>query len=333
MSINYIFPLVSVIVLFLAAYVGVSAAGLEIFFGVIFPYLAVIIFLAGVILRVLDWSRSPVPFRIPTTAGQEKSLPWIKQSKFDNPSSTFGVVIRMALEILFFRSLFRNTKLVSKEDGKVFFYGMELWLWIAALAFHYSFLVVIIRHFRFFLEPVPVCIHLLEKVDGFLQVGVPGVMVSGIVLLVAITYLFFRRIYIPQVRYVSLAADYFPLFLIMGIAISGILMRYFFKANVVGAKELAMGIVTLHPTIPKGIGSIFYIHLFFVSVLIAYFPFSKLMHLGGIFLSPTRNLANNNRMKRHINPWNHPVKVHTYDEYEEEFREKMIEAGLPVEKE
>jgi hypothetical protein len=25
--------------------------------------------------------------------------------------------------------------------------------------------------------------------------------------------------------------------------------------------------------------------------------------------------------------------VHTYDEYEDEFRDKMIEAGLPVEKE
>jgi len=53
----------------------------------------------------------------------------------------------------------------------------------------------------------------------------------------------------------------------------------------------------------------------------------------GVFLSPTRNLSNNSRFVRHINPWNYPVKVHTYDEYEEEFRDKMIEAGLPVEKE
>ena len=57
------------------------------------------------------------------------------------------------------------------------------------------------------------------------------------------------------------------------------------------------------------------------------------MHMGGIFLSPTRNLANDNRMNRHLNPWNAPVKVHTYEEYEDEFREKMKLAGLPVEKE
>jgi nitrate reductase gamma subunit len=67
-------------------------------------------------------------------------------------------------------------------------------------------------------------------------------------------------------------------------------------------------------------------------VLLAYFPFSKLMHLGGIFMSPTRNMANTSRVKRHVNPWNYPVKVHSYGAYEDEFREKMIEAGLPVEK-
>jgi hypothetical protein len=36
-------------------------------------------------------------------------------------------------------------------------------------------------------------------------------------------------------------------------------------------------------------------------------------------------------MRRHLNPWNAPVTVHTYEEYEEEFRDKMIEAGIPVE--
>jgi hypothetical protein len=70
-----------------------------------------------------------------------------------------------------------------------------------------------------------------------------------------------------------------------------------------------------------------------LSVLLAYFPFSKLMHMGGVFLSPTRNMANNNRSKRHVNPWSYPVKVHTYEEWEEEFHDKMKAAGLPLEKE
>jgi hypothetical protein len=64
---------------------------------------------------------------------------------------------------------------------------------------------------------------------------------------------------------------------------------------------------------------------------VAYFPLSKLMHMPGIFMSPTLNLANNSRARRHINPWNVPVEVHTYQQYENEFRGRMIEAGLPVE--
>jgi nitrate reductase gamma subunit len=237
----------------------------------------------------------------------------------------------MFLEIVFFRSLFRNTKCELKEGDKLS-YEWEKWLWAGALAFHWAFFTVLFRHLRFFLEPVPACLQILEKLDGFLQIGLPGLMLSGVVLLAAVTFLFLRRLFVPQVRYISLASDYFPLFLIMGIAFTGILMRYFAKTDIVGIKEFTMGLVTLKPHIPEGVGGLFYVHLFFVSVLLAYFPFSKLMHLGGIFMSPTRNLANNSRVKRHLNPWNYPVETHTYQQYEDEFREKMIEAELPVEK-
>lgn len=332
MNVKYIFSLLSVIVLILIAYVGVEAAGLQVFFGIIIPYVAVLIFIGGFIYRVMGWASSPVPFRIPSTCGQQKTLPWFKQNKIDNPFTTGGVIIRMMLEILCFRSLFRNTRMALNEGPKIS-YVWEKWLWLAALAFHYSFLTVLIRHLRFFLEPVPVCLQWLEYIDGFFQVGLPGLFMSGAVLLAAVTFLFLRRIYLPQMRYISLAADFFPLFLIISIAITGILMRYFTKVDVVGIKELAMGLASFHPVIPEGIGAIFYIHLFLVSILFIYFPFSKLMHMGGVFMSPTRNLPNNTRAKMHINPWNYPVKVHTYNEYEDEFREKMKEAGLPLEKE
>ena len=332
MNEKYLYSLMAVIALFLVAYVGVEAIGLQWLFGIIIPYLALITFIVGFVMRVNDWARSPVPFRIPSTCGQQKSLPWIKHSKIDNPFSTGGVIIRMILEILLFRSLFRNTKCTMNEGAKIS-YVWEKWLWLFSLAFHYSFLIVLVRHLRFFLEPVPVCFQMLDKLDGFLQIGLPGVMISGVLLLAAVIFLLLRRIIISQVRYFSLAADFFPLFLIIAIAVSGIMMRYFIKVDIVGVKELTMGLVTFHPHIPEGIGAVFYVHVFFVSVLLAYFPFSKLMHLAGIFLSPTRNLPNNNRAYRHINPWNPKVKVHTYAEYEDDFREKMIEAGLPVDKE
>jgi len=331
MNTKYIYSLLAVLVLFLLAYVGVEALGLQVLFGVIFPYLAVIVFLVGFCYRVMGWARSAVPFRIPTTAGQHMSLPWFKQNKIDCPSTTGGVVLRMILEIVCFRSLFRNTRMKFRDGDKIA-YSLEIFLWVGALAFHYSFLTVVVRHLRFFTEPVPLPIQYLENLDAFFQFGLPVVYLSGVVLLAATVYLFLRRLFIPYVRYVSLAADFFPLFLIGGIAFTGVLMRYFSKVDIYSAKKLTMGLVTFHPTIPEGIGGLFYVHLFFVCILLAYFPFSKLMHLGGIFLSPTRNLPTDTRARRHVNPWNYPVHVHTYEEYEDEFREKMIDVGLPVDK-
>lgn len=302
-------------------------------FGVAIPYAAGAVFLAGVAYRVLKWARAPVPFHTPTTCGQEKSMPWVKNSFLDNPHNALGVLGRMALEILFFRSLFRNTKSELREGGARLAYADSKWLWLGGIVFHWSFLVIVVRHLRFFLEPVPFFVHWAQFFDGFFQIGVPILYLTDLGILTAVTYLFLRRVAIPQLRYLSLTADYLPLFLILGIATTGILMRYFIKVDVIAVKKLALGLAGLNPSVPEGIGTIFYMHLFLACSLLAYFPFSKLMHMGGVFLSPTRNLANNSRMKRHVNPWNHDVKVHTYAEYEDEFRDVMKAAGLPLEKE
>ena len=333
MNQRYLIPLTAVFLLFLVAYTGVEGAGLQVVFGVLIPYLAVAVFLVGFVLKVMGWASSAVPFRIPTTCGQQKSLPWIKQNTIDNPNTSAGVFVRMVLEIFVFRSLFRNTKAAfNRNASNRLSYSWEIFLWVGALAFHYSFLVVLLRHFRFFTSPVPSCLQWLEYVDGIVQLGLPGLFLSGVVLLGAALFLLGRRIFDAKVNYISQAADYFPLFLIIGIAATGISMRYFTKVDIIGIKELTMGLVTFSPVIPEGVGGLFYAHVFLVSILFAYFPMSKLMHMGGVFLSPTRNMANNTRAKHHENPWNYDVDVHTYEQYEDHFRDKMIEAGLPVDK-
>jgi nitrate reductase gamma subunit len=337
---HFFVALAAVLGLFIIAYVGAQGK-LQLVFGVVVPYMAALIFVEGLIYRVIQWARSPVPFRIPTTGAQNRTLPWIERNlgeRLDNPADTKHLLGRMALEVLAFRSLFRNlrTELVKDPDnpeGARLIHWSYKWLWLGAIAFHYAFLVVILRHLRFFMEPVPYPITLLTDVDGFFQFFVPAVYLSGIVMVVAVAYLLARRLTNPSMRYISLAADYFPLLLILGIGTTGILMRYFFKTDVVAVKQLALGLVTLHPVVPPNLSSLFFAHLFLVSVLFAYFPFSKLMHAPGVFMSPTRNLACNNRWVRHVNPWNYPVKFHSYAEYEDKFRDAMIEAGLPVEKE
>jgi nitrate reductase gamma subunit len=294
------------------------------------PYTAMAIFLAGVVWRVLVWAQSPVPFRIPTTCGQQKSLPWIRSSWLDCPHTTFGAVARVASEILLFRSLFRNH--TPERSGFRLVYGQTRLLWLGALCFHWSLLAILVRHLRLFLVPVPKAVLALQAMDGFLQIGIPVIYLSDALILVALLYLAGRRVLNPQLRYLSLAADHLALLLLLSLAVSGMLMRYAGRIDVAGVKQYAMGLVTFTPVLPRESGVLFYVHVALVSLLLAWFPFSKLMHMGGIFLSPTRNLANNSRMKRHVNPWNPPVAVHTYEEWEDEYRVKMIDAGLPVEK-
>jgi len=328
---NALLSLIVVIVLAAIGYYGGGSA--KFVFGVVIPYAAFIFFVGGMVYRILKWASSPVPFRIPTTAGQQKSLPWIKHSWIENPSNGLGVIVRMALEVLAFRSLFRNLKTQTYEGAQLA-YGEAKWLWAAGLAFHYSFAIILFRHLRFFIEKVPFPVQLADMLDSFLQIGAPLLYITDVVLLAAVTYLFFRRVALPQVRYISLAADYFPLFMIFGIGLTGVLMRYFVKTDIINVKVLAMGLISLQPVAPaESLSPLFFTHLFLLSALFAYFPLSKLVHMGGVFLSPTRNMANTSRTKRHINPWNYPVHVHTYQQYEDEFREKMKGAGLPVEKE
>ena len=148
----------------------------------------------------------------------------------------------------------------------------------------------------------------------------------------SIAYLVIRRFTNEKVRYISLSQDYLVLFLIIGALVSGILMRYFIKVDVALAKTFIMNVVQLRPTAVEGLGSIFYIHMTFVSALFMYFPFSTLMHMGGIFFSQPINMAVDTRRRSHVNPWNPPKKNRTYAEYEDDFRDVMAEVGLPLEK-
>ncbi|KAF0156918.1 MAG: nitrate reductase gamma subunit [Syntrophaceae bacterium] len=319
-------------VLILAALpTALSAVGLTGLITNILPYVAIAFFLIGFVFRILLWAKSPVPFRISTTCGQGKSLPWIKSNPVESPAGYWGVIARMAQEVFLFRSLFRNTD-VAIVDGRPV-YGSAKWLWFCGLLFHWSFAIIVLRHLRFFVEPIAPWIGALSALDGFFEIGIPTLYLSDAAILVGLTFLFLRRVVVPQMRYISLFTDYFSLLLIAGVVTTGLLMRHFFPADLNAVKALAMGWVTFSPVVPQEISAVFHIHLCFIFVLLAWFPASKLMHAGGIFLSPTRNLANDSRMQRHINPWNAPVKVHTYEEYEDEFRGKMKASGLPVEKE
>jgi nitrate reductase gamma subunit len=316
-----------------------AAVGMVALFGVALPYAAAAIFVLGMCWRMVYWAKSPVPFNIPTTGGQEASLPFIKQAKLDCPATKCQVWGRMALEVLLFRSLFRNTHATVLDShpvskGPYTAYYSSKWLWCFALLFHYCFLMIILRHFRFFTEPVPTCVTLLETLDGIMQIGAPRLFLTGVVILVALCFLLGRRMFDERLRFISLANDYFPLWLLLGIVGTGLCLRYFDKAEIALVKVFVMGLTTFSPDLShaKELNPMFFVHLTLVATLLCYFPFSKLTHAAGVFFSPTRNLANDSRRVRHINPWNPPKQYFTYPEYEDTYRDAMAEAGLPLDK-
>jgi nitrate reductase gamma subunit len=326
-----ILSLFAVVVLMLLPAAGIWLADLRWLFGIGVPYAAFLLFLSGFFWRMLTWASSPVPFHIPTVCGQQKSLPWIEWNRTESPWSSWGVAVRVACEVVFFRSLFRNDRTELKGANSLVS-GSFRYLWLGGLLFHWALAIILFRHLRFFTEPVLPGIDLIQTLDGLFQLGTPTLYLTDIAIFVSLSYLLFRRMRKGQVRHISLPQDYFALFLLGTIVITGLLLRLFFHPDLVAVKEVVMGVVRLRPALPSTVSLLAYIHLFLVCVLLAYFPFSKLMHGPGIFLSPTRNQRNNSRAELHVNPWDYPVKVHTYEEYEEEFGEAMREAGLPVDR-
>ncbi|MCX7857272.1 MAG: sulfate reduction electron transfer complex DsrMKJOP subunit DsrM [Deltaproteobacteria bacterium] len=330
--IRLIYAFVLTLFLILIPLFGVGILGLTRFFSIVIPYSAFLIFLAGSILRVLSWVSSPQPFKIPLTAGQQRSLQWIKSSYIESPYNKIGIFMRMLLEILFFRSLLKNEK-TNPHVSKWLLFTSNKRFWLMSILFHYSLLIIVFRHLKLFFEPIPSIVNLLSRIDALFEISIPTILLTEIIVLVCIAYLLLRRIVVSQVRYISLTSDYFVLFLLLSVVLTGILLRHLFRVDIMDVKRFALGLFLFNPYIPHFVGSCFYVHLFLVSFLFAYFPFSKLVHAGGVFLSPTRNLENNSRTIRYLNPWNYPVKTRTYDEWEDEFREMMKEANIPVEKE
>jgi len=296
-------------------------------------YAAAAVFLCGLSWRVWVWARTPEPFRIPTTTGQQASLPGLARSRVESPSTRTGVAGRLALEALLFRSLFRNTAPAPAPAGAadpppVFLERKALWL--GALALHYSLLVIVVRHLRLFVDPVPALATALAAADGFFEIGTPRLYAADVVVIAALAYLLARRIRDPLLRYVSLPADYLALGTLIAVTGSGIILRYVARTDVTAVRGYTLGLVALAPGPLAGPTGWLAVHVAAVAFLLAILPFTKMMHAAGVWLSPTRNQANDSRRRRHVNPWNAPVPVHGYAAWQAEFRDKLAAAGLPI---
>lgn len=292
--------------------------------------LAPVVFLVAFVWKVARWMRAPVPFRIPITVGQQKGLACIAHSRTGSPHSSAEVLLRVLLDVLLLRPLFRATP-TAPTLGRGLGHGMARSLWLVAVAFHLSLAMVVLRHLRLFWEPVPRFVSALERFDVATEMLLPKLHVTSVVLPLALAFLLGRRLLLARVRTVSLAADFFPLLLLLAIAGTGLVMRHVVRTDGVALKQMTMGLANGVLVLPSQADLWLSAHVFLVGILLATFPLGKLMHMPGALMSPTLTMANNNRERRHINARNPNVATLLYADYEVVFRARMIEAGLPVE--
>ena len=125
---------------------------------------------------------------------------------------------------------------------------------------------------------------------------------AGFVMAGGLLGLMARRILVDRVRYITSPSDHLMLLLLLGIAASGLLMKFVAHTDIVAVKNFAIGLMEFNiQTMPES--PILMVHLGLVAVLMIIFPFSKLLHAVGVFFSPTRNQVDNPREVRHVADW------------------------------
>ena len=233
---------------------------LTIIFAVLF-YMATAILLVFTAHKIWLYAKTPAPLKIPTTPA---------------PTTRSGVVFRMVKELTIFESLFKASK----------------WTWLFGWLFHFGLLLVLLRHLRYFTDPVWAWVTFLQPFGKY----------AAFIMLAGLAGLWARRIFVDRVRYISAPSDHLMLLLLIAIGVTGALMTFVNHADIVALKAFLLGLMAFDWS-PLPNDFVLIVHLSLVILLMIIFPFSKLLHAPGIFFSPTRNQVDNPRERRHVADW------------------------------
>jgi len=225
-------------------------------------YLATLILLAGLAHKIYQYAKTPAPLKVPTMPA---------------PLTQRGVVLRLLSEVILFSSLFRANK----------------WIWLFGMLFHSALWLVLMRHLRYFTEPVWTWVVLIQPIGQY----------ASFAMMLGLIGLLVRRIAVERIRYISSPSDYLMLVLLLVIGGSGMMMTFVAHTDIVQFKTFVLGVMSFdwQTAIPTDITLL--IHLGAILLLMIIFPFSKLLHAPGVFFSPSRNQVDNSREKRHVAKW------------------------------
>ena len=224
-------------------------------------YVATVILVVGVAYKISVYARTPAPLKIPTTPA---------------PVTRTGVAWRMLREVTVFESLFKSNK----------------WIWLFGWMFHFALLLVLLRHLRYFTQPVWFWVDLIQPFGKY----------AAFAMLAGLGGLWARRVLVDRVRYISSLSDHLMLALLVAIAATGLGMKFVAHTDIVALKAFFLGLMAFDLQ-PLPADPLLLIHLGLVATLMIIFPVSKLLHAPGVFFSPTRNQIDNAREHRHVAGW------------------------------
>jgi len=172
---------------------------------------------------------------------------WRATQRFIEPAAPRARVKAYALtamDIVFFNRLFRVNPA----------------LWFGEWVFHVTLTVVLLRHLRYFLDPVPAFIWWAQT---------PG-LIAGYALPMSLGYILIIRLYTKLEKYAS-PWNVFLLALVLVISCIGLLMTTLFRPDMVNVKLFIMGFLGFSPTaVPHGF--LFLLHFSLVLVLFLFLP-------------------------------------------------------------
>jgi nitrate reductase gamma subunit len=156
-------------------------------------------------------------------------------------------------------------------------------LWIGILLFHLSLGIIIFSHYKVFFRYMWFWDNLGVSANSFSLLSDLFDGVTGVIMVGSLIFLFARRF--PKfIRKLSVPEDYFVILLILGIALSGIYIRFISTMNLFELRRYFASLVTFTPSnIPTD--PMFLIHYSLVLILMIYFPFGKLIHTIGAGLT------------------------------------------------
>jgi nitrate reductase gamma subunit len=133
-------------------------------------------------------------------------------------------------------------------------------LWIGEWVFHAALLAIMVRHLRYFMNPVPAWVVWAQT---------PG-WIAGFLLPGALLYILAIRLLTGREKFSS-PANLLMLVDVLAIAVTGLLMSTRYRVDLAAVKLFALGIVTFTPS-PPPLSALFLGHLGLVLALLLYVP-------------------------------------------------------------